>query len=392
MIPRYKVQEIHNIWKTDNKLNTWLKVELAHLGALLGNITEKTITEEEYNNILANISINVDRWKEIEEETRHDVQAFVQMLEESIPDNSGRWIHYGLTSSDILDTSLVLMCKDSLSVIENYCSTLLFNMNKLLKSEVSKNKILSRTHGKAAEIQTYREVFIRWISGLRRGYDALRLAKTQLKYGKLSGPSGNNTTNSLVNETNALRSLELYPTTCSQIIPRDIFLDYFYAILKIVLAVEKIAYDIRIYSIDGVNEMSEPFRKGQKGSSAMPHKKNPILTENICGLARLYKSYMQTAIENCLTLLERDISHSSSERIIFKDAAHIACFTMKRLNTVIKDLNVNGDIALKNINSFKEMINSQEEMNNQIKSGISRKNSHDLSQQMTEKETLLTSY
>tara|TARA_B100001989_G_scaffold150902_1_gene107576 strand:- start:461 stop:1639 length:1179 start_codon:yes stop_codon:yes gene_type:complete len=392
MIPRYKVQEIHDIWKTDNKLNTWLKVELAHLGALLGNITEKTITEEEYNNILANISINVDRWKEIEEETRHDVQAFVQMLEESIPDNSGRWIHYGLTSSDILDTSLVLMCKDSLSVIENYCSTLLFNMNKLLKSEVSKNEILSRTHGKAAEIQTYREVFIRWISGLRRGYDALRLAKTQLKYGKLSGPSGNNTTNSLVNETNALRSLELYPTTCSQIIPRDIFLDYFYAILKIVLAVEKIAYDIRIYSIDGVNEMSEPFRKGQKGSSAMPHKKNPILTENICGLARLYKSYMQTAIENCLTLLERDISHSSSERIIFKDAAHIACFTMKRLNTVIKDLNVNGDIALKNINSFKEMINSQEEMNNQIKNGISRKNSHDLSQQMTEKETLLASY
>ena len=392
MIPRYKVQEIHDIWKTDNKLNTWLKVELAHLGALLGNITEKTITEEEYNNILANTSINVDRWKEIEEETRHDVQAFVQMLEESIPDNSGRWIHYGLTSSDILDTSLVLMCKDSLSVIENYCSTLLFNMNKLLKSEVSKNEILSRTHGKAAEIQTYREVFIRWISGLRRGYDALRLAKTQLKYGKLSGPSGNNTTNSLVNETNALRSLELYPTTCSQIIPRDIFLDYFYAILKIVLAVEKIAYDIRIYSIDGVNEMSEPFRKGQKGSSAMPHKKNPILTENICGLARLYKSYMQTAIENCLTLLERDISHSSSERIIFKDAAHIACFTMKRLNTVIKDLNVNGDIALKNINSFKEMINSQEEMNNQIKNGISRKNSHDLSQQMTEKETLLASY
>ena len=386
MIPRYKVQEIHDIWKTDNKLNTWLKVELAHLGALLGNITEKTITQEEYDTIISHVTINKDRWKEIEEETRHDVQAFVQMLEESIPDNSGRWIHYGLTSSDILDTSLVLLCRESLSIVENYCSTLLYNLNKLLKDENSQKQILSRTHGKAAEVQTYREIFTRWINSLRRGYDALRLAKTQLKYGKLSGPSGNHTTNCLMNETNALRSLELYPMTCSQIIPRDIFLDYFYAILKVVLSVEKIAYDIRIYSIDGINEMAEPFRKGQKGSSAMPHKKNPILTENICGLSRLYKSYMYTAIENCLTLLERDISHSSSERIIFKDTAHIACFTLKRLNTVIKGLNLNVETALQNVNSFNSMTSSQEQMNKKIKEGFSRKDSHDISQEESNKD------
>ena len=292
MIPRYKVQEIHDIWKTDNKLQTWLKVELSHLESMARNITDKTITLNELNTIKDNVTINKDRWKEIEAETRHDVQAFVQMLEESIPDNSGRWIHYGLTSSDIIDTSLVLMCKESLSVIENYCSVALFNMNKLIKREESKRRILSRTHGKAAEVQTYKDVFIRWNAALRRGYDALVLARTSLKYGKLSGPSGNHTTNCLMNEANALRTLNLYPMTCSQIIPRDYFLDYFYAILKVVLAVEKIAYDIRIYSIDGVNEMSEPFRKGQKGSSAMPHKKNPILTENICGLTRLYKSYM----------------------------------------------------------------------------------------------------
>jgi len=392
MIPRYKVQEIHDIWKTDNKLDTWLKVELAHLGALLGNITEKTITQEEYDTIISHITIDKGRWKEIEEITRHDVQAFVQMLEESIPDNSGRWIHYGLTSSDILDTSLVLMCKESLSVIENYCSELLFNMNKLLKDENSKRQILARTHGKAAEIQTYKDVYARWINSLRRGYDALRLAKTQLKYGKLSGPTGNHTTNCLMNEANALRTLELYPMTCSQIIPRDIFLDYFYAILKVVLAVEKIAYDIRVYSIDGVNEMAEPFRKGQKGSSAMPHKKNPILTENICGLARLYKSYMNTAIENCLTLLERDISHSASERIIFKDAAHISCFILKRLNTVIKGLNVNVEIAESNVKEFNHMTSSQESMNNRIKKGYSRKDSHDLSQEESSKDLFLTSY
>ena len=385
MIPRYKVQEIHDIWKTENKLNTWLKVELSHLESLARNMTDVTLSVDELNIIKENIEIDIDRWKEIESESRHDVQAFVQMLEESVPHNSGRWIHYGLTSSDIIDTSLVLMCKESLTVIERYCSEALFNLTNLIKSEKSSNRILSRTHGKAAEIQTYRQVFVRWIAGLRRGFDAIRHAKTSLKYGKLSGPSGNHTTNCLMNESNALRTLNLYPMTCSQIIPRDYFLDYFYAILKVVLAVEKIAYDIRIYSIDGVNEMSEPFKKGQKGSSAMPHKKNPILTENICGLSRLYKSYMNTAIENCLTLLERDISHSASERIIFKDSAHIACFILQRLSNIFKDLNINTDIAEQNVVIFENMTSSQEIMNDRIKEGFSRKFSHDVSQNEIEK-------
>ena len=131
--------------------------------------------------------------------------------------------------------------------------------------------------------------------------------------------------------------------------------------------------------------MSEPFKKGQKGSSAMPHKKNPILTENICGLSRLYKSYMNTAIENCLTLLERDISHSASERIIFKDSAHIACFILQRLSNIFKDLNINTDIAEQNVVIFENMTSSQEIMNDRIKEGFSRKFSHDASQNEIEK-------
>ena len=158
MIPRYKVQEIHDIWKTENKLKTWLKVELAHLESQIGNITNPTITKDEFNVIRENVKINIDRWKEIESETHHDVQAFVQMIEESIPDNSGRWLHYGLTSSDILDTSLSLMCKESLQVVLNYASGLIYQLSKRLKSEEAKNRILARTHGKAAEIQTYYDV------------------------------------------------------------------------------------------------------------------------------------------------------------------------------------------------------------------------------------------
>lgn len=377
MIPRYKVQEIHDIWKTDNKLETWLKVEMAHIESL---VSSKLISQEEFDTINNNIKIDKDRWKVIEEETRHDVQAFVQMLEESIPDNSGRWIHYGLTSSDILDTSLTLLCKQSLKEIINYCSITLFNLNKLINKNISLNKILSRTHGKSAEIQTYYNVFTRWSAQLRRGYDELVRVEKALKFGKLSGPSGNYTTNTTINESNALNILGLSPVKSSQIISRDIYLDYFYAILKVVLAVEKIAYDVRLYSIDGINEMAEPFRKGQKGSSAMPHKKNPILTENICGLARLYKSYMNTAIENCLTLLERDISHSASERIIFKDSAHIACFCLKRLATVIEGLQTFPDISSENCNKFLKQTESQSKMNELIKSGLSRKSSHDISQ------------
>ena len=380
MIPRYKVKEIHDIWKTDNKLETWLKVEMAHLESLLCNITDKTITQEEFDIIKDNIEIDKDRWLQIESETRHDVQAFVQMLEESIPENAGRWIHYGLTSSDILDTSLTLLCKQSLKQIASYCAVTLYEINKLVKSEYARKNILARTHGKSAEIQTYYNVFTRWSSALRRGYDSIILAEKNLKFGKLSGASGNNICNSTQNESIGLRSLGLYPTKCSQIIPRDFYLDYFYAILKVVLAVEKIAYDIRIYSIDGINEMAEPFRKGQKGSSAMPHKKNPILSENICGLARLYKSYMQIAIENCLTLLERDISHSASERIIFKDSAHIACFTLNRLTTIFKGLKCFTENSEFNCEKYKSEVNSQLKMNNAIKNGDSRKISHDIAQ------------
>ena len=391
MIPRYKVQEIHDIWKTENKLNTWLKVELAHLESQIGNITNPTITRDEFNVIKENVNINIDRWKEIESETHHDVQAFVQMIEETIPDNSGRWLHYGLTSSDILDTSLSLMCKESLQVVLNYASGLIYQLSKRLKSEEAKSRILARTHGKAAEIQTYYDVIYRWLHLLRKGYDEVTAAKNKISLGKLSGTTGNYNFNLIQCEYNALRELGLKPVTSSQIIPRQHYLDYFYGILQLVLAVEKIAYDIRIYSLDGINEMAEPFSNKQKGSSAMPHKKNPVLTENICGLTRLYKSYFNTAVENCTTLLERDISHSSSERIIFKDSAHIACFIIKRLEHVIENMDFITSYAESHCVLMEDIVSSQEQMTSCIEKGMSRKEAHDIIQNNSN-ELYLESY
>ena len=380
MIPRYKVQEIHDIWKTDNKLKTWLKVEMAHLSSLLN---DNTMTNEEYDDIVNNISINKDRWQEIENLTRHDLQAFFPMLEESSPSHAGRWIHYGITSSDVIDTSNILLCLETLTVIDSFCTTLTDTLSRLISSDESKHVILARTHGKNAEVQSYKDIFKRWHDAIKRCSKQVRETKQKLSIGKLSGVSGNNIQNSYSREVNALRELGLYPVICTQIIPRERFLDYFYCILKIIISVEKIAFDIRMYSIDGINEMAEPFKQSQKGSSAMPHKKNPILTENICGLTRLYKSYFNVAVENCTTLFERDISHSAPERIIFKDSGHIACFTLQRLNSVIQNIQLFPETALKNYKLAASQINSQENMMNDIRSGKSRKESHDIQQKLS---------
>ncbi len=383
MIPRYKNKKISEIWSTDNKLNIWLGVELAHLSALNSNIVDKTISQREYDTIIDNIKIDKNRWKEIESETKHDLQAFVQMLEESIPDNSGRWIHYGLTSSDILDTSLTIMCRYSLKEVARYCSSCIYYISELINRPDSNKKILARTHGKAAEIQTYKDVFSRWRDYFRRAYDEVIKAQKTVNKGKLSGPSGNYSTNSILNENVALNVLGLRSVKSSQIIPRDIYLDYFYSILKVMMSVEKISYDIRMYSLDGINEMSEHFSCGQKGSSAMPHKKNPIGTENLCGMARLYKSYLQVAVDNCFTLFERDLSNSSSERIIFKDSAHIACYSLERLAGIIKSLVIESKNASYNIEKNSDCINSQIIMNQLIKEGKTRKEAHDIAQTKT---------
>jgi len=380
MIPRYRDEEIKNIWSTDNKLNTWLTVEIAHIESLNSMITDKTITQEETDEIKKHAKVNKERWLEIEKETKHDFQAFVQMLEESIPSNAGRWIHYGLTSSDVLDTTNIILCKKSLSVIAKRVACLISSLEKKTKSSEAKSRILSRTHGKAAEIQTYRDVFKRWLDQVRRSYDLIVFTNSRISWGKMSGPSGNYTTTNTVCEKVALNSLGLNPIRSSQIISRDIFLDYFYCILKLMISLEKIAMDIRLYSIEEVNEMNEGFTESQKGSSSMPHKKNPISTENICGLSRLYKSYFQTAVDNCYSFWERDISHSSSERIIFKDGAHIAAFTAQRLQNVIDNLVLNTEVALENCVKKENKLASQSTLNDLIKSGLSRKESHDISQ------------
>ena len=302
------------------------------------------------------------------------------MLEESVGGSEARWLHYGLTSSDVLDTATTIGCLKTLEYTMNCLKNCMASIDTLTFEEKNRIHILGRTHGRAAETYSLQLLFKRWRSFLYDAYKQCQSSFISCRVGKLSGPCGNNTTNSKKAETDGLYEMEYSlrsDDSSSQIVWRGIYLDYFYALLKCSLAFEKISYDIRHYAIEGIDEMAEGFTPGQKGSSAMPHKKNPILTENLCGLARMCKGYFQVAVDNCNTLWERDISHSSAERIIFPDMAHLTCFGLERLKGVIDNLYINYNNIQRNTSTVYDKVSSQRNMNALIRQGSSRKEAHD---------------
>jgi len=389
MINRYEDNIVKSIWSDINRINLWKNIELSHVNALFTYKSDLNLHSFTHNDLaLINRNLKLDlnendlnKMKEIEIETRHDFISFVKLIEDKVPSNSGRWLHYGLTSSDIIDTANSIRCVNSLIYTRQNLTLIITSLLERIKKDDADTEILSRTHGQAAEVQQVKNIFQRWLSFARRAYDDLILAEKKLKVGKLSGPSGNHVFVTKNIESVALSHFNLQPATnASQIIPRDIYLDYYYALLKAVLFIEKIAFDIRLYSQSEIKEICEGFSEKQKGSSAMPHKKNPIYCENLSGLARLYKGYMMTAIDNCETQLERDISHSSSERIIFEDCAHITNFGLCRLNDVLSNLVINDFNCKLNINKNRTKIDSQKTLNEKIANGFSRFDSHTIAQ------------
>ena len=377
MLQRYASEKINKIWNRYDLAIRWKDIEIAHLEALC---QDGVIPEADLNIIKSRIHVSLDRWQAIENVTKHDLQAFVQMLEESVGGSEARWLHYGLTSSDVLDTATTIGCLKTLKYTMDCLSACITSIDDLLTDDKNNINILGRTHGRAAETYSLKLLFKRWRAFLHDAYKQCQHSHLNCRVGKLSGPCGNNSTNKVSTETVALYSMEYSlrsDDSSSQIVWRGIYLDYFYALLKCSLAFEKISYDIRHYAIEGIDEMAEGFTPGQKGSSAMPHKKNPILTENLCGLARMCKGYFQVAVDNCNTLWERDISHSSAERIIFPDMAHLVCFGLERLKGVIDNLYINYDNIQRNTVSVYDKVSSQRNMNTLISQGNSRKEAHD---------------
>lgn len=355
MIERYSRKEIARIWEPENKFRKWLEVEIAACEALakLGEIPQKAL-----NNIKAKANFNIRRIDEIEKTVKHDVISFLTSVAEFVGPDS-RYIHRGITSSDILDTSLALLLKEAADLIIADIKKLMDAIKK--RALEHKNTVMiGRSHGIHAEPITFGLKMAIWYEEMKRNLARMKRAREIISYGKLSGAVGTFANIPPYVEEYVCKKLGLKPAPIStQIIQRDRHAEYFTTLALIASSIEKFAVEIRHLQRTEVLEAEEPFTEGQKGSSAMPHKRNPVLSENLTGLARLVRGYANAAMENIPLWHERDISHSSVERVIAPDATILVDFMLTRMTGLVRDLVVYPENMKANLHKLKGLIFSQ---------------------------------
>ena len=376
MIDRYEVKEISDIWSSQNKFRKWLDVELA--------ITEVwyewgQVPEQSFKNIKEKANFDVNRIDEIETKVKHDVIAFLTSVEEFVGTDSA-YIHKGITSYDIVDTALSLLIRESLEIIIR--DTLALKDILIKKAFAYKDLMaIGRTHGIHAEPITFGVKYLIWYEEIKRNVQRLLKAKETISVGKISGSVGTYIHFPPEGEEAALKKLNLTPCrVSSQIIQRDRHIEVMYALASLGSAIEKIAVEIRHLQRTEVLEVEEPFSKGQKGSSSMPHKRNPVICERISGLARLLRGNLSVAFENNILWHERDISHSSAERIIFPDAFHASAFMLKDIIKVIDNLNVYPENIKRNLDITNEVYYSQKVLTLLLDKGLPRQEVYELVQ------------
>ncbi len=361
------------IWSSENRYGTWLKVELSVCQAW----TEAGhIPAEANETIRAKASFNEKRIQEIESEVHHDVIAFVTAVAEAVGPE-GRFIHLGVTSSDIIDTAASLLLSDALDAI-------LADLKKLTKIVLGKAdkyrylQCIGRTHGVHAEPTTLGLKMLNWYDQLLRDEKRLLSAKSAVRVGKISGAVGTYAHCPPAIERRVCEILGLKPAPIStQIIQRDIHSQVLTSLAILGGTLERIALEIRHLQRTEVLEAAEPFSSRQKGSSAMPHKRNPILSERLCGMARLLRGYAGVAMENIALWHERDISHSSTERVIWPDSFHVAQFMLKSLLSLIRDLDVFEENIERNIELTKGLVFSQRVLLALVEKGVERERAYE---------------
>ena len=379
MIDRYSLPAMKNIWEEENKYKTWLKIELLVCEALFesGEMDKNAI-----ENIRSNARYSIDRIQEIEKVTRHDVLAFTTAVGENLGEYS-RYFHQGLTSSDILDTSLALMLKQSAEIIIEDIE----NLIKVLKEKALEHKytlMVGRTHGVHAEPITFGFKMALWFSEMQRNLERMKRAQEEISYGKISGAVGTFVHIDLHVEEYVCAKLNLKPAKISnQIIQRDRHAYYSSNLAVIASSLEKFATEIRGLQRTEVYEAEENFSAGQKGSSAMPHKRNPIICERICGLSRVVRANAMTALENVNLWHERDISHSSAERIIFPDSNILIDYMLQKFTSLISNLNVYPEHMKENLKKTRGLIFSQKIMLELAKKGVSREVAYRIVQEVS---------
>lgn len=378
MINRYSTKEMESIWSDSNKYQKWLDVEIAVCEAWshYGFIPKKS-----YLRIKKDSKFNVKEIDKLEKVIKHDVIAFTTNLAKSIGEDS-RFVHLGLTSSDILDTSLSLLLVESGNLIKKEINKTVRILTKLSKRYI-KTPIMGRSHGIHAEVTTFGLVLANWLDEIKRAESRLKNAIDTCSIGKISGAVGTYSNVLPKIELRACKKLKLKPAKISsQIINRDIHAEYFTALSFIASSIERISIQIRHMQRTEVLEVEEPFSKGQKGSSAMPHKRNPILSENLSGLSRVVRSNTIASFENIPLWHERDISHSSVERVIGPDSSILSHFMLTRMNYMLDNLNVYKDNMLSNIWKTNGVIFSQNILVKLIQKGLSREDSYKIVQDL----------
>jgi adenylosuccinate lyase len=375
MIKRYTRKAMGDIWTDENRYKIWLKVELLACEAMakIGKIPKEALQN------IKRASFSVKRIEEIEAETKHDVIAFLTAVAERVgPD--ARYIHMGLTSSDVLDTSMAFLMKQAGALILEDCERLLSIIRKRA-FEHKDTVMVGRSHGIHAEPITFGLKLAVWYDEMRRNQERFERAVETISFGKLSGAVGTFANTPPEVEAYVCRKLNLNPAPAStQIIQRDRYAEYFTVLAIMGSSIEKMAIEIRHLQRTEVLEAEEFFSKGQKGSSAMPHKRNPIGSENLSGLARIIRSNAMAALENIPLWHERDISHSSVERIIAPDSTILMDYMLNRISGIIKDLVVYPKTMEKNLGLLKGLIFSQQVLLALAAAGISREDAYGIVQ------------
>lgn len=377
MIERYSRQEMAKIWDLNSKFDYYLKVELAVCDAYakLGTISQQTAEQ-----IRQKASFNLKRIDEIEQEVRHDVIAFLTCVNESLGD-LGRYVHMGMTSSDVIDSAFALQIQDSAKIILNDIDKVI-NTLKNLANIHRRTLCIGRSHGIHAEVMTFGIKLCNWIDILKRQKENFINSTEQIRVGQISGPVGTYSNISPEIEKIVCENLGLKPAPVStQIIARDYHAHFMQTLALIATVIEQFATEIRHLQRTEVLELEEGFKKGQKGSSAMPHKKNPVLSENLCGLARVVRSNSVAALENVILWHERDISHSSAERIIFPDSLILVDFMLNRFDEIMENIVIHKDNMLKHTEEFGGIVYSQKVLLTLVEKGLSREDAYKIVQQ-----------
>ncbi|MDD3383926.1 MAG: adenylosuccinate lyase [Bacilli bacterium] len=378
MIKRYSSKIMEEIWSEESKFSAMLEIEIKTLEALNKLGIVPLLDLEKIKN---KASFNLQRISEIESQTHHDVIAFTRCVSESLQEEK-KWIHYGLTSTDVVDTANAIVIKKANEILENDILLLIDELKS--KALIYKyTPCIGRTHGIHAELTTFGLKWALYYDEMKRQLERFKRVRKEIEIGKISGAVGNFANTPIFVQDYVCEALKIESARIStQILQRDRHAYYIATLANIAGTLEKIATEIRNLQRTEIHEVEEYFSKNQKGSSAMPHKHNPIASENICGCSRVIRGYMIAAYEDMALWHERDISHSSVERIILPDATTLLDYMLNRLKKVINQLIVHKDKMLENINLTRGIIFSQQVLTQLINKGLSREESYDIVQEL----------